>query len=83
MTRPVSFFRKVTIVLELYRRKWQGGNIYIDFIYRINHLYFIDSSTDMAISPVSTKRIDKFIDFLSIIHRFRFETIYLQEFEPD
>ena len=27
MTRPVSFFRIVTIVLELYRRKWQGGNI--------------------------------------------------------
>ena len=28
MTRPVSFFRRVPIVLELYRRKWQGGNIY-------------------------------------------------------
>ena len=28
MTRPVSFFRIVTILLELYRRKWQGGNIY-------------------------------------------------------
>ena len=29
MTRPVSFFRKVPILLELYRRKWQGGNIYV------------------------------------------------------
>ena len=28
MTRPDSFFRIVQIVLELYRRKWQGGNIY-------------------------------------------------------
>ena len=28
MTRPVSFFCIVTIVLELYRRKWQGGNMY-------------------------------------------------------
>ena len=28
MTRPVSFFRRVPIVLDLYRRKWQGGNIY-------------------------------------------------------
>ena len=27
MTRPVSFFRMVPIVLELYRRKWQGGKI--------------------------------------------------------
>ena len=25
-----SFFRRVTIVLELYRRKWQGGNMYRD-----------------------------------------------------
>ena len=30
MTQPVSFFRRVTLVLELYRRKWQGGNIYWD-----------------------------------------------------
>ena len=29
MTRPDSFFRIVPIVLELYRRKWQGGNIYL------------------------------------------------------
>ena len=28
MTRPVSFFRRVTILLELYRENWQGGNIY-------------------------------------------------------
>ena len=28
MTQPVSFFCRVTIVLELYRRKWEGGNIY-------------------------------------------------------
>ena len=28
MTRPVSFFCRVPIVLELYRRKWQGGNIH-------------------------------------------------------
>ena len=27
MTRPVSFFRRVTILLELYRENWQGGNI--------------------------------------------------------
>ena len=28
MTQPVSFFRRVTILLELYRENWQGGNIY-------------------------------------------------------
>ena len=28
MTRPDSFFRMVPIVLELYRRKWQLGNMY-------------------------------------------------------
>ena len=32
MTRPVSFFLRVPIVLELYRRKWQGGNIHILFL---------------------------------------------------
>ena len=30
MTRPVSFFRRVTILLELYRENWQGGNINIE-----------------------------------------------------
>ena len=29
MTRPVSFFRRVTIILELYRENWQGGNMYV------------------------------------------------------
>ena len=28
MTRPVSFFRRVTILLELYRENWQGGYIH-------------------------------------------------------
>ena len=27
MTRPVRFFRIVTILLELYRENWQGGNM--------------------------------------------------------
>ena len=30
MTRPVSFLRRATILLELYRENWQGGNIYVN-----------------------------------------------------
>ena len=34
-----------------------------------------------TIRVISTERINKFIDFRSIIHRFQFETIYPQEFD--
>ena len=38
MTQPVSFFCRVTIVLELYRENWQGGNIYVDSDFLPNSL---------------------------------------------
>ena len=37
MTRPVSFYCRVIISLELYRENWQGGYIYVtNFPYEIN-----------------------------------------------
>ena len=54
--------------------------IYIDFIYRIDHLFCIVSSLNKRIPPLSTNRYNKFINFQSTFYCFKFETIYPQEF---
>ena len=53
--------------------------IYIDFIYRIDHPLFNVLMINIRIIALSTKRINKFVDFRSIIHCFQFETILLQD----
>ena len=58
-------------------------SIYIDLIYRINHLFCIILSSIRGKTPLSMNRYDKFIEFLLIIHRFQFETIYPQELVVD
>ena len=62
MTQPVSFFRRVTIVLELYRRKWQGGNIYSLFS-RLSQ----GSDTGLVTVGPAKVRACKFIFYLTHI----------------
>ena len=52
---------------------------YNDIIYRSNHLFCIVLELDTGKPPLSSERNGKFINFLSIIQPFQFETINPQE----
>ena len=54
--------------------------IYINFIYRIEHLLFIVCKSIRGKPPLLTEQFDKFIQFRSIFYRFKFETMHPQEF---
>ena len=63
MTQPVSFFCRVTTLLELYRENWQGGNINAGFGYD-QYSWSVEGSILLKLEASYTNTVykkDKFI----------------------
>ena len=67
MIRPVSFFCRVNIVLELYRENWQGGNINTPYFNGIRSTVIESSLLSDQRSTTKPPRLDyyDFVYFLS------------------
>ena len=79
----VQIVRFVSNLLNLSNILVQNGQYpsYIDIIYRIVRLIGIVLGNGKGNSPISTHDTVKFIQFWTVNYGFRFETIYLQEFD--